>query len=83
MNIFEYKVAIYSGNPEGPQFPGNTKVDPDNFTEFLNQEGAEGWEVVSVKQRAIPSIFQHEDYVIVMKRLKNENLERSSKNKKK
>ncbi len=84
MKKYEYKVVIYSGNhTTSPQFPGNTKLDPAEFTKFLNQEGTDGWEVVSVKQRGIPSLFQHEDYVIVMKRIKKENLSRASKNKNK
>lgn len=85
MTRYEYKVVVYSADPTKPQFPGNTKVDVDEFSNFLNNEGNEGWEVISVSQesRYVQSLFQHEDYVIVMKREIDDPTDKSQKKKKK
>jgi hypothetical protein len=38
----EYKVVIYREGLLGSLFLGESKVDPDNFTEFLNEQAREG-----------------------------------------
>lgn len=81
MAKYEYKVALYKENIPGVQFPGNSKIDPNKFEKFLNCEGNDGWEVVSIEKgtHGVPSFFQREDVLVVMKRIKNENLKRCSK----
>ena len=57
---------------------GTSKVDPLKFTEFLNTEGEQGWEVVTMEReiRRMLLFFKREAFLVVMKRLKNENLNR-------
>ena len=67
---FEYKVAIYRESMLGSLFLGGSKVDPLKFTEFLNKNGAEGWEVVTMERevRRMLLFFSREAFLVVMKK---------------
>lgn len=67
---FEYKVAIYREGMLGSLFLGQSKVDPLKFTAFLNENGAEGWEVISLEKevRRMLLFWSREAFVCVMKR---------------
>ena len=67
---FEYKVAIYRESMLGSLFLGGSKVDPLKFTEFLNRNGAEGWEVVTMEReiRRMLLFFEREAFLVVMKK---------------
>lgn len=67
---FEYKVAIYREGMLGSLFLGQSKVDPLKFTEFLNENGAEGWEVISMEKeiRRMLIFFSREAFICIMKR---------------
>ncbi len=67
---FEYKVAIYRESMLGSLFLGGSKVDPVKFSEFLNLNGAEGWEVVTMEReiRRMLLFFEREAFLVVMKR---------------
>lgn len=69
---FEYKVAIYRESMLGSLFLGGSKVDPLKFTEFLNKNGAEGWEVVTMERevRRMLLFFSREAFLVVMKKSK-------------
>ena len=69
---FEYKVAIYRESMLGSLFLGGSKVDPLKFTEFLNKNGAEGWEVVTMERevRRMLLFFSREAFLVVMKKNK-------------
>ena len=70
--IFEYKVAIYRENMLGSLFLAGSKVDPVRFSEFLNKNGAQGWEVVTMEResRRMLLFFSREAFLVIMKRKK-------------
>ena len=47
---FEYKVVFYREGMLGYIFLGGSKVDPIKFSDFLNRNGDEGWEVVTMER---------------------------------
>lgn len=67
---YEYKVIVYREGMLGSLFLGGSKVDPIKFTEFLNKNGAEGWEVVTMEReiRRMLIFFSREAFLCVMKR---------------
>ena len=67
---FEYKVVIYRESMLGSLFLGGSKVDPVKFTEFLNKNGAEGWEVKTMEKesRRMLLFFEREAFLVVMQR---------------
>jgi len=67
---YEYKVAIYREGVLGSLFLGSSKVDPVKFSEFLNLNGDEGWEVVTMEResRRMLLFFNREAFLVVMKR---------------
>lgn len=71
---FEYKVAIYRESMLGSLFLGGSKVDPIKFSEFLNKNGAQGWEVVTMERevRRMLLFFSREAFLVVMKKEKVE-----------
>lgn len=66
----EYKVVIYREGMLGSLLLGESKVDPENFTEFLNKHAAEGWRVITLEKeiRRMLLISSREAYLIVMER---------------
>ncbi len=70
MTKFEYKVAIYRESMLGSLFLAGSKVDPERFTEFLNRNGAEGWEVATMEReiRRMLLFFSREAFVVILKR---------------
>lgn len=70
--IFEYKVVIYRENLIGSLFLGGSKVDPVRFSEFLNRNGAEGWEVKTMEReiRRMLLFFKREAFLVVLQREK-------------
>tara|TARA_B100000282_G_C31685109_1_gene468606 strand:- start:19 stop:240 length:222 start_codon:yes stop_codon:yes gene_type:complete len=69
---YEYKVAIYRESMLGSLFLGGSKVDPMKFSEFLNLNGEQGWEVVTMEResRRMLLFFDREALLVVMKREK-------------
>ena len=67
---FEYKVSVYRESMLGSLILGGSKVDPVKFTEFLNRNGLEGWEVVTMEReiRRMLLFFKREAFVVLMKR---------------
>ena len=67
---FEYKVAIYRESMLGSLFLGGSKVDPMKFSEFLNANGAQGWEVKTMERedRRMLLFFNREAFLVVMQR---------------
>lgn len=70
MNKFEYKAIVYMEGALGSLILGNSKVDPIKFTEFLNRNGSQGWEVVTMERemRRLFLLWQREAFVVIMKR---------------
>ncbi len=69
---FEYKVTIYRESMLGSLFLGGSKVDPIKFSEFLNNNGAQGWEVKTMEResRRMLLFFAREAFMVVMERPK-------------
>lgn len=69
---FEYKVVIYRESMLGSLFLGGSKVDPLKFTDFLNKNGDDGWEVVTMEReiRRMLLFFNREAFLVVMKKEK-------------
>ena len=67
---YEYKVAIYRESMIGSLFLGGSKVDPLKFSEFLNENGVDGWEVVTMEReiRRMLIFFSREAFLVVMKK---------------
>ncbi|MCB1651579.1 MAG: DUF4177 domain-containing protein [Alphaproteobacteria bacterium] len=67
---FQYKVVIYRESMLGSLLLGGSKVDPIKFSEFLNRNGAEGWEVVTMEReiRRMLLFFSREAFLVVMKK---------------
>lgn len=66
----EYKVVIYREGILGSLFLGESKVDPDNFTEFLNEYATDGWRVITIEReiRRLLLVSSREAYLVVLER---------------
>lgn len=66
----EYKVVIYREGMLGSLLLGASKVDPEKFSEFLNQNARQGWRVVTMEkdQRRMLGFWKREAYLVVMER---------------
>jgi hypothetical protein len=67
---YEYKVIVYREGMLGSLFLNGSKTDPIKFSQFLNKNAAEGWEVVTMERemRRMLLFFQREAFMVVMKR---------------
>jgi len=67
---YEYKVAIYREPLLGSIFLGGSRVDPVRYTEFLNKNAGEGWEVVTMERELRRELlfFKREAFLTIMKR---------------
>ncbi len=65
-----YKVVVYKEGFLGSLLFGASRVDPIRFSEFLNQNAADGWEVVTMDKdiRRELLFFKRESYVVIMAR---------------
>jgi len=70
--MIEYKAVIYQEGLLGSLFLGQSKVNPVKFSEFLNSNAQEGWEVATMEKdiRRMLLLWKREGYVVIMKREK-------------
>ncbi|MDD3591299.1 MAG: DUF4177 domain-containing protein [Sulfurovum sp.] len=68
----EYKAIIYQEGMLGSLLLGESKINPVRFSEFLNTNAKEGWEVVTMEKdvRRMLLFFKREGYVVIMQREK-------------
>ena len=68
--MYEYKAVIYQEGLFGSLLLGESKINPVRFSEFLNANAQEGWEVVTMEKdiRRMLLFFKREGYVVIMKR---------------
>lgn len=68
----EYKVVIYREGFLGSLFLGASKINPLRFTEFLNENAEQGWQVVTMEKdiQRLALLFRREAYVMVLEREK-------------
>ena len=66
----EYKAVIYREGILGSLFLGESKVDPDRFTDFLNEYAAQGWRVITMEReiRRMLLVSSREAYLVVLER---------------
>jgi hypothetical protein len=66
----EYLVKVYVEGWFGSLLFGDAKVDPENFTEFLNEYAKQGWRVVTIEKeiRRLLLLSSREAYVVVFER---------------
>ena len=67
---YEYKVIIYREPLLGSILLGGAKVDPKRFSEFLNSNAEDGWEVVTMERESRRELlfFKREAFLTLMKR---------------
>ncbi|MEC8677666.1 MAG: DUF4177 domain-containing protein [Candidatus Margulisiibacteriota bacterium] len=63
-----YKVVVYKEGLLGSLLLGASRINPIRFSEFLNQNAADGWEVVTMEKdiRREFIFFRRESYVVIM-----------------
>jgi len=66
----EYKIVIYREGMLGSLVLGESKVDPENFTEFLNEYAQKGWRVVTMEKeiRRMLGFWSREAYLVVLEK---------------
>ena len=66
----EYKVVIYQEGMLGSLLLGQSKVNPVRFSEFLNANAADGWEVVTMEKdiRRMLLLWKREGYIVILKK---------------
>lgn len=71
--MYEYKAVLYQEGMLGSLLLGQSKIDPLRFSKFLNDNAAEGWEVVTMEKdiRRMLLFWSREGYVVIMKRKKS------------
>ncbi len=70
--MLEYKAVIYQEGMLGSLLLGQSKINPIRFSEFLNSNAKDGWEVVTMEKdiRRMLLLFKREGYVVILKREK-------------
>ncbi len=68
----EYKAVVYQEGMLGSLILGQSKVNPVRFSEFLNANAEDGWEVVTMEKdiRRMLLLFKREGYIVILKREK-------------
>ena len=74
MKMEKYKVVLYKegglGTIVGGILGSGAKVDPRKFSDFLNQNASQGWQVVTMEKNVsrMLLLFKREEYLVIMKR---------------
>lgn len=70
MSPCEYKVIIYQEGLIGSLFFGQSKVDPERFTDFLNRHARDGWRVVTMERESRRTLlfWEREAFMVVLER---------------
>ena len=67
---YEYKTVIYQESLLGSVVLGESKVDPERLTDFLNRHAAQGWRVRTMERenRRALLFFNREAFIVLMER---------------
>jgi hypothetical protein len=67
---YEYKVAIYREPLLGSIFLGGSRVDPVRYSNFLNDNAKDGWEVVTMERELRRELlfWKREAFLTILKR---------------
>jgi hypothetical protein len=70
--MIEYKAVIYQEGMLGSLLLGQSKINPVKFSEFLNANAQDGWEVITMEKdiRRMLLLWKREGYVVILKREK-------------
>jgi hypothetical protein len=70
----QYKVVIYQEGMLGSLLLGQSKINPIRFTEFLNENASQGWEVVTMEKdiRRMLLFWKREGYVVILKKQRSQ-----------
>jgi hypothetical protein len=70
--MIEYKAVIYQEGMLGSLLLGQSKINPIKFSEFLNANAQDGWEVITMEKdiRRMLLLWKREGYVVILKREK-------------
>ena len=68
--MYEYKAVVYREGLIGSLFLGQSKIDPGNFTQFLNEYAAQGWRVVAIERemRRMLLFWSREAFLVLLER---------------
>ncbi len=68
----EYKVVIYREGLFGSLLLGASKINPVRFTEFLNENAQDGWQVITMDKdiQRMLLFWRREAYVVILEREK-------------
>lgn len=66
----EYKVIVYREGMFGTLIFGASKIDPERFTDFLNEHAGQGWKVIAVERDIARMLLvsKRETYLVVLER---------------
>lgn len=66
----EYKVVIYREPLLGSLILGSSKVDPERYSNFLNEHAKQGWRVITMERERRRELlfFNREAFLTVMER---------------
>ncbi len=66
----QYKVVVYQEGMLGSLLLGASKVDPERFSDFLNKNAKEGWQVITMEKdiRRMLLLWTREAYMVVMEK---------------
>lgn len=67
---YEYKVAIYREPLLGSIFLGQSRVDPERYSDFLNRNAAQGWKVITIERELRRELlfFKREAFLTILER---------------
>lgn len=67
---YEYKVVLYREPLLGSILLGGARVNPERFSNFLNSNAEDGWEVVTMEKESRRELlfFKREAFLTVMQR---------------
>lgn len=67
---YEYKVVIYREPLLGSILLGGSRVDPLRYSNFLNDNAKDGWEVVTMQSESRRELlfWKREAFLTIMKR---------------
>ena len=70
MKKYEYKVVIYREALLGSIFLGGSRVNPVRYTEFLNKNALDGWQVKTMEREIRHEFifFKREAFVTILER---------------
>ena len=70
MKKYEYKVVIYREALLGSIFLGGSRVNPVRYTDFLNKNALDGWQVKTMEReiRREFIFFKREAFVTILER---------------